>query len=497
MSCKLLRIIPLCAALLGMGVTASAAQQVEFEAVLQEGMQNNYGIRLQKLSLEQSASTMLASQGFITPYFSFDLTFGDGVDPTITDSGTSSFEENFVMPTRPGIDFYTGVHAESSEHLDPDMYFNNLGIWAGIKIPLLRGLGEKSPANTAIQTATLAHEATDQQLSDQITRYFRDLQLAYLAFKHAVDQYAIGQTSLLEAQEYQQGILKLIANGVLPKVEENQSSAHVIQYEQGLNQAKNGVFDSYYALHQLMGVEEQGVVLEVPDAVNEVPEPDTARMNELINRYSSVDDATIVATSYYKHVSLLSDVERLELDKAENQKLQQLDLEFRVSWFQMTDSAHYSDAFDSDYPGASALLTLNYTLPVNNIQKEGAYLARRAQYRSSKLQAEELLFATRIEIQQMLTTLHLLVSHYERDKELVELRKQAWKDEIAKFKLGNSTQLHIISSFNDYFASRSAFNAQKYRIHTLVCKLKYLLGELPSTEKQLSDFSLANYFATY
>ncbi len=497
MSHKSLIITCLFTTLLGLGWNVSAAVKVEFESVLREGMQNNYDIRLQKLDLEKSSFNVLQTQGLTTPYFTFDLTSGEGVDPTVTNTGTIYFEENFVVPTSRGIDFYTGIHAESSENLQPTMNFNNFGIWAGVTMPLLRGLGENSPANTAIRSASITNEASDQQLSDEIMSYFRDLQTAYLALKHGVDQYEINAQSLAQAKKHQQLIRKLIAGGALPKVEDNQTTVHVIEYEQRLNQAKLAALDSYYALRQLIGVKDESILLEIPDAVSNVPEPNLKRMDDLIVKYSSIDDTMIKSTPYYKNVSLLSDVEKLQLDKAENQKLNQLDLEVRVSWFQMTDSARYADAFDSDYPGASALLTLNYTLPVKNVQQEGAYLAQQAEYRSSKLNLEQLLFDTRVQIQRMVMNLQLLTSHYERDRELVDVRKQTWKDEIVKFKLGNSTQIDIIQSFDNYFASARTFNSRKFRIHDLVIKLKYLLGELPGTEKQMNNFSLANYLSTY
>lgn len=497
MSHKSLIISFLFTTLLGMGCNVSAAEKVEFESVLREGMQNNYDIRLQKLAIEKSSSNVLQTQGFTTPYFSFDLTAGEGTDPTVTNEGTAFLEENFVVPTRLGIDFYTGIHVESSENLQPTMNFNNLGVWAGVTMPLLRGLGENSPANTAIQSAEINSEASDQQLSNEIMSYFRDLQTAYLALKHGIDQYDIDAKSLAEAKKHQQGIRKLIAGGALPKVEDNQTTALVIQYEQKLNRTKLSTLNSYYALRQLTGVKDQSILFEMPDAVSNVPEPDLKRVNDLIIKHSSIDDAMIMSTPYYKNASLLSDVEKLQLDKAENQKLNQLDLEVRASWFQMTDTAHYADAFDSEYPGASALVMLNYTLPVKNVQQEGAYLVQQAEYRSSRLNLDQLLFDTKVQIQQIVMSLQLLASHYERDRELVDVREQAWKNEILKFKLGNSTQLDVIQSFDNYFASSRIFNGRKFRIHDLVIKLKYLIGELPETEKQLNDFSLANFFATY
>ncbi|MCK5680904.1 TolC family protein [bacterium] len=471
--------------------------QVEFETVLREGLQNNYDIRLQKLAQEKSSFIVLQMQGYTTPYFSFDLTTGEGVDPTISNDGGNIFEVNFVVPTNLGIDFYTGVHAESSKLLNPDMHFNNFGGWAGVKMPLLRGLGGDSPENAAIRSAKVSLQASDQKLSNEIMGYFRDLQSAYLTLKRDANKYAIEVLALAQARKHQQKIRELIDGGELPEVEQNRTIAHVIDYEQQLNRAKLNTLNSYYALKRLTGVRNQAILLEIPEVVSNIPDPDPKRIKDLIARYSAIDDATIMSTPVYKSISLLTDIAKIQLDKAENQKLDQFDLDFRVSWFEMTTNAHYGDLFGTDYPGTSAVLSLNYTLPVKNVQQEGAYLAQQTEYRSRKLNLEQLLFETKLQIQRILMSLQQSLELYERDRKLVDVRKQSWRDEIVKLKLGSATQIDIILSFDTYTLSTRTLNELKFTIHDLIVKLKYFLGELPADEKQLNSFSLSNYFSTY
>lgn len=479
------------------GWDASAATQVEFETLLREGLQNNYDIRLQKLALEKSSFIVLQSQGYTTPYFSFDLTTGSGVDPTISNDGTNIFELDFIVPTRIGIDLYTGAHAECSKFLNPDMHFNDYGGWAGLKMPLLRGLGENSPENAAIRSAEVSRQASDQKLSDEIMSYFRDLLSQYLTLKRNVAQYAIEVSALDAARQHQQKIRELIAGGKLPRVEQNRTETLVIEYEQQLNQAKLNTLESYYALRRLIGVKKQGILLEIPEVVSRVPDPDLKRVQDLIVRCSTIDDETIMSTPVYKNINLLTDVAKIQLDKAENQKLNQLDLDFRVSWFEMTTNAHYGDVFGTDYPGASALLELKYTLPVKNVQQEGAYLAQQTEYRSRKLNLEQLLFESKLQIQRILMSLQESMALYERDRKLIAVRKRTWQDETTKFKLGSATQIDIIISFDSYILSTRTLNALKFKIHNLIVNLKYILGELPADENQLNSFSLANYFKNY
>jgi len=478
------------------GRDASAAVQVEFEKTVREGFQNNYGIRLQNLAVEKTSGQALQASGYIIPYFSFDVTSGDGVDPTDVNEGTNILESNFVIPTSSGVNLYTGGHIESSEFLFPEYPMNNYGGWVGIRMPLLRGLGENSPANAAIRSADFNHQASSQALSNEVMAYFRDLLSAYLSLKRDTDQYAIQSEALQEASKYQEEIYELIKYGELPKVEKNRADLFVIQQEQQLNNAKLNILNSYYALRLLTGVSDQELISQVPEIPGTIPDPDVKSIQGFISKYSSINDTVIMETPIYKNIKLLTEASKVQLDNAKNQKLNQVTLDVRTSWFALTHSAHYEEAFKSNYPGASVLLTLNYQLPVKNSQQEGAYLAQLADYRSNQINLQKLLFETKTQIQRILTALDQLAALYGKNKELVEVRRKSWLDEIEKFKLGSSTQIDIINSFETYIASTVDLNTLKFKIHDTVTQLKFLVCELPTNEDQLSTFSLDTYFSS-
>lgn len=478
------------------GHDASAAVQVEFEKTVREGFQNNFGIRLQNLAVEKASSQTLQASGYTIPYFSFDLTSGDGVDPTDVNDGTNIFETNFVIPTSSGVNLYTGGHLESSEFLFPDYPMNNYGGWVGIRLPLLRGLGEDSPANAAIRSANFSHQASTQALSNEVMGYFRDLLSAYLSLKRDTDQYAIQSEALQQAGKYKDEIYELIKYEELPKVEKNRADLFVIQQEQQLNSARLNALNSYYTLRLLTGVADQELVTQLPEIPTTIPDPDLKKIHTIIEKYSSINDAVIMETPIYKNIKLLTEASKVQLDNAKNQKLDQVTLDLRTSWFALTHSAHYAEAFKSDYPGASVLLTLNYMLPVKNNQQEGAYLAQLSDYRSNQINLQKLLFETKTQIQRILGNLEQLATLYMKNKELVEVRKKSWFDEIEKFKMGSSTQIDIINSFEIYIASTVDLNNLKFKIHDTVTQLKFLVCELPTNEDQLSTFSLDTYFSS-
>ena len=483
-------------AILCAGRDAAAALQVEFEKVAREGFQNNFGIRLKNLAVEKSSSLALQANGYIDPYFSFDLTNGAGHDPSDVNDGINVFETNFVVPTSSGVNLYTGGHVESSVFMYPEYPMNNYGGWVGINMPLLRGLGPDSPANAAIRSADFSHQASSQALSNEVMSYFRDLLSAYLSLKRDVDQYSIQIEALKEATQYRQEIYELIEYKELPRVEKNRADLFVIQQEQQLNNTKLNVSNSYYALRLLTGVSDQELVNQVPEVPITIPDPEMGNIHGLIAKYSSINDALIMETPLYKNVRLLTEASKVQLDSAKNQKLDQVTLDLRTSWFALTHSAHYDEAFKSSYPGASVLLTMNYKLPIKNDQQEGAYLAQLADYKSNQINLQKLLFETKNQIQRIITSLEQLQTLYARNKELVEVKKKTWLDELEKFKLGSSTQIDIINSYENYMTSTVDLNTLKFKIHDTVTQLKFLTGELPTNEDQLDTFSLDHYFST-
>jgi len=249
-------------------------------------------------------------------------------------------------------------------------------------------------------------------------------------------------------------------------------------------------------LRLLTGVSDQELISQVPEIPGTIPDPDVKSIQGFISKYSSINDTVIMETPIYKNIKLLTEASKVQLDNAKNQKLNQVTLDVRTSWFALTHSAHYEEAFKSNYPGASVLLTLNYQLPVKNSQQEGAYLAQLADYRSNQINLQKLLFETKTQIQRILTALDQLAALYGKNKELVEVRRKSWLDEIEKFKLGSSTQIDIINSFETYIASTVDLNTLKFKIHDTVTQLKFLVCELPTNEDQLSTFSLDTYFSS-
>jgi outer membrane protein TolC len=77
---------------------------------------------------------------------------------------------------------------------------------------------------------------------------------------------------------------------------------------------------------------------------------------------------------------------------------------------------------------------------------------------------------------------------------LVNLMKENYEDELAKFKLGNSTQTDIIVVLEDYFNALKSLNSLKYDVWKSYVEIKFLLGDLPKNEEELNNFLLLGLF---
>ncbi|MCP4044607.1 MAG: TolC family protein [Gammaproteobacteria bacterium] len=471
--------------------------EVDFDSTFAEGLNNNYGIQLRSLELKRGSFLLQEAVGRVTPYIDFDATVGKGVNADITTDGTQVLESNLVFPTRSGISVYIGARGENTDEVnlpDPNYNLEGMGAWVGINMPLLRGFGENSPANTAIRTATLNQAATNESLSNEVMTFVRDFLNAYLALKHETVQYALQQEALKESLKNQQSVAKLIENERLPRVESVRSDTEVLRQQLGLETVELGVFDAYYQLMMLVGVKQDSLLQAVPRLDARVPDPNVNAIENMLHRYALVDDRTLKQTPVYKYAKLLSDEEGVQLEFTRNQRYHQLDLDFRVSQF---DYASISEQFGSTYPGTSGLLTLTYTLPLINDEKKGAYLAQLVEYEMSKAQLDELLFETRVQIQQAVVGLRQLLALYKTLTGLAVGAQDSFEFEKEKFKLGQASQIDVNLSLQEAIAANRNQVTVKFRIYTTIAQLQYLLGELPTSDVQLDDFTLQGYLNFY
>lgn len=489
--------------LFSMGAVQAFAQDslqgktIDFGNLLREGFKNNYGLKLQNLSYIKSTYKLMSIEGLTAPYFTADYTGGRGIDPTVSNDGTSQLQLGFVYPTKYGIDVYAGGQYENSNMLNPDYFLNSSGGWVGLQIPLLRGLGKNSQVNAAIRASRLSEQASQKQWSNKLLTYFRNMLVTYLTLVENIQEYGIRQDALASAIKYRKYIMTLISKDDLAQVEQNKADELVIQQKELEASTMYQEMNSYYNVQKLTGITRQSHVMQIPAILDSIPAPDINHIQAFIQKFSSLGDSMIKQTPLYRNVELLGQASKVQMEEAKNQMLNNLNLNIRVSRFGLSKGHNFNAPFKSSYPGTSLLFTLDYTLPVNNKQQRGSYLTSLTNYESSRVSLQELLFETHTSIQNALSSLVQLISLYQQNEQLVSIRKQTYTDERNKFRYGDASQIDVLISFNNYYKSKVDLITSEFNLYSNIVQIDYLLGILPTNQNELSRFSLDQYLLSY
>jgi hypothetical protein len=467
---------------------------LSFQKILNEGFENNYNIKLEKLTLTKANYTLLRANGSLNPFIDTDLVYGIGGNPSLDNDGTEYIMSKFVVPTKFGIDFYTGLRLERTIKVDdPNYSFNSSGAFAGAKISLLKGMGKTNPANTFIEVSKVNQKALGEQFSNQILTYFSELLINYLTLKEAIDNYHIGENIISESNKYKNGIYMLAENDQIPLVEKNRANSFYTNKVQQLTIANINVLSVYYETKTLLGINENSD--SIPELMDQVPDPNKEKLIQYITETKIRLDSLIKTTPQYKSISLGIEENKILLKNAKSQKKNLLDLDIRVSRFGTYEDGTYNlnKTFNAN-PGTSLLVSLTHNLPIKNQTEKGAYLEQLVEYDLSKTNLQQYLFETSTSVELNLKLLKQKIDLFDQTKLLVSLMEQNYTDEIEKFKLGISTQTDVIISLNNYFTTLQSINKLKYDLWITYVGLKFKLGELPENAKELNDFLFSDFF---
>jgi hypothetical protein len=469
---------------------------LNFEKILHDGFGNNYNIKLKKLSLSKTDFTLLKAKGALNPFVNSKLVYGSGVNPTLDNDGTQTMQTRLVVPTKFGIDFYTGFRIERTiEYGNPSYPFNGSGAFAGIKIPLLRGIGKTSPVNTDIEVSKINQKVLGEEFSNQILTYFTKILVNYLTLKEAIEEYNISKNIVNESKKYRDEIYTLVENDQIPLVEKNRANSLYYDKLQKLTVSNMQVLQVYYGTKTLLGTDRNEKSDSIPVLLDIFPEPNKEKIIEFIDKKSITLDSLIKNTPQYKSISLGVNENEVLLSNAKNQKKNSLNLDIRVSSFGSYEKGDYnlSRTFNST-PGKSLLVSLTHIFPIKNQQKRGAYLEQLVEYDISKIHLKQYLFENTTNVNLNLKLLKQKIELFYETKLLVGLMKQDYENEIEKFKLGNSTQTNIIITLDNYFVALKSLNNLKYDVWKSYVGIKFILGELPKNVEELNKFLFSELF---
>lgn len=467
-----------------------------FEKILNDGFENNFNIKLKRLSLNKTDYTLLKARGALNFFIDTDATYGAGVDPSLSNDGIQTLETKFVAPTKFGVNFYSGFRLERTiEFGKPNTPFNSSGAFAGVKIPLLRGIGKSSLVNTDIEVSKINQKTLGEEFSNQILTYFTDILINYFTLKEAIEEYNISKNIVNETKKYRNEIFTLAENDQIPLVEKNRANSLYYNNLQKLTTSNMQVLRVYFDTKTLLGLSDNEKSDSLPVLLDLFSEPNKEKLIEFINIKSVNLDSLIKKTPQYKSISLGVNENEILLNNAKNQKKNSLNLDIRVSSFGSYENGRYNlnQTFNS-IPGNSLLVSLTHTFPIRNQQRKGAYLEQLVEYDISKTHLKQYLFESTTSITLNLKLLQQKVELFYETKLLVGLMRENYENELAKFKLGNSTQTDIIITLNNYFDTLKSLNNLKYDVWKSYVEIKFVLGELPKNVEELNKFLFSELF---
>ena len=446
--------------------------------------------------MTKATYTLLRANGALNPFIDTKLVYGEGANPSLDNDGTEYIQTRFVVPTKFGIDFYTGFRLERTiEVASPNYAFNSSGAFAGAKIPLLKGIGKTNPGYSFIEVSTINQKALAEQFSNQVLTYFSELLINYLTLKEAIDRYDIVNNIVRESKTYKNGIYTLAENDQIPLAEKNQANSFYTNKLQQLTISNINVLGVYYETKILLGINDNKNSDSIPELMDQVPDPNKEKLIEYIAEIKITLDSLIKNTPQYKRISLGIEENKILLKNAKNQKKNLLDLDIRVSRFGTYEDGAYNlnKTFNAN-PGTSFLVSLTHNLPIKNQTQKGAYLEQLVEYDLSKTDLQQYLFESTTSVELNLKLLKQKIVLFDQSTLLVGLMKQSYKDEIDKFRSGFTTQTDVIISLNNYFTALKSINTLKYDIWITYVGVKLKLGELPKNAKELNEFLFSDFF---
>ena len=269
-----LRIFLLLMALVSYFQVEAQSDILNFNQLLNEGFQNNFDIKLNKFSLSKADYSLLKASGGLNANIITDLTYGEGVNPGLDNDGTQIIQSRLIIPTKFGVDFYSGFLAERTiNYGSTNTPFNTSGAFAGLRVPLLRGFGKSSLLNTDIELSKINKEVREKEFSNEILTFIRNMLNNYLTLKQVVQEYHIMKNLVDDSKIRREQIKTLVENDLIPFSENTRANSNFISINQNLKISKIQVSQVYFETKNLIGVDNSRSD-SIPILMDLFPNPD-------------------------------------------------------------------------------------------------------------------------------------------------------------------------------------------------------------------------------
>ena len=468
---------------------------IKLNDLISKGLEHNFNLKISKNRLKINQALVQINEGSFAPYIDFNLASNNGNDPTYDHNDLYQFDFDFVYPTKYGIDFDAGASLNRTSYLDGSGKINNTGIWVGVTIPLLRGLGNNNNTFVNLKSSELEYEAQNYNLLHQHTVLINNIANVYieLANKYNLLSFYIEKTK--EIGQYKNDIKTLIDKDEIPAAESLKAESFYNEMLINQNNAEQEFLSSLNDLNVLLGTDYNLNSIRNINFIDAEPDISAKSIEDFSSEIKNNLDQ--ILNNKNDLLSQLKIVESsgIKLKGLENEMSHKLDLGIKFYDYGLNTNKDISEiisAYNEKLPGSSINMTLSYLLPISNNVKEGQYLEQKIDLENQQIQLELLKFTYKQNILKRLKDLSVNNKLLEIQRKNVDLFEKIYNNELLIYKLDQTTQLDVINTQKDYIDQKINYENLKTKLGISLIEIKFMVDMLPTDINELNQFKLWN-----
>lgn len=359
-----------------------------------------------------------------------------------------------------------------------DTYNATLGF--SVNVPLGRGKGVES-AGAAEQSSLIDWEASRKTLAFTASQSVLATVFAYLDLYRAQETVAVyGRSSELQGRLFEL-VHALVEADEIPRAELSRMQARQAEVTSQLEAARSALAQAQVALATAMGVRvaDPSFLPVAVDGFPPVPSP-----AELV----ALEAEALAETAANRRLDLAAarDLERsgrvlwraAVIDLAAKK-----DLDFKISYAGLSDAGgnmghNLGRALFGNWAGPSASVSFAYQKPLANLTQRGQLQQREAVWAQRQISAADTERRVRLDVLQTRITLEQLLAQLEAAKTSAEAARQAFENELEKFRFGRSTLIDTILTEQRAVEAELSVIQAHFAVAQTLAKLRFDTGTL-------------------
>lgn len=359
-----------------------------------------------------------------------------------------------------------------------DTYNATLGF--SVNIPLGRGKGVESAA-AAEQSSLIDWEASRKTLAFTASKAILITAFAYLDLYRAQKTVAVYERSFALQGRLFELVQALVEADEIPRAEISRMQARQAEVSSQLQAARSSLAQAQVALATAMGVTLPEPSF-LPQAAEGFPPPPASAELAAVPAEALAE----MGATRRLDVAAARDLERsgrvlwraAVIDLAAKK-----DLDFKIHYAGLSDAGgnmghNLGRALFGNWAGPSAGLTFAYEKPFANLTQRGQLEQRQALWSQRQISAADAERRVRLDVLQTRITLEQLLAQLEAAQTSAHAARQAFENELEKFRFGRSTLIDTILTEQRAVEAELSVVQAHFAVAQTLAKLRFDTGTL-------------------